>query len=293
MKQENPQRKNIIWLFALIITCTLILVFFIFYKEYPIGMSNNGIAILIKNSLFYGLIIITAFHIIIDKHQAKMKENISYLIIFVCIISGQIIGATQYDNAGDKMISELADYYIGHINANPDISLKPLDTTIQTTGQYGELEEFLKETINKRIELTDEYTKKMNDIGWQNIFSLIWIKNDPLLTKSKNMIKKSKEIIANYKEKLMTANTMALLRASQLNNKMYEAFSILLQQSRKQIELDFNNELIVVEKIEKIINFLESKQGQWKISDNKLSFYTDTDTNQYNKLVDEYSQSIQ
>ncbi len=290
MKEKRPQRKNIIWLFALIMICTLILVFFIFYKEYPIGMSNNsnGIAILIKNSLFYGLIIITAFHIIIDKHQAKIKENISYLIIFACIILGQIIGATRYDNAGDKMVSELARY-TKYVNANPDIPLKPLDTTIQTKGDYGELEKFLKETANDNIKITNEYQKKLDDIGWKSIRTLEIIEKNKILPESKNTIKKYKEIEKDYKKKRMSANTMALLRLSQLNSKIYEVLSIHLQKLRKQIELDFNSKLTEVEKTEKIINFLESKQGQWKLSDNGLVFNTDADLKQFNKLTDEFN----
>lgn len=78
--------------------------------------------------------------------------------------------------------------------------------TPKAGGEFGEMERFVKEFIDRFVAQRNDYLLELEAIGWNSILDAQRVKNDTTLSESKVMIARAKAIIDKYEKK--TADLM-------------------------------------------------------------------------------------
>lgn len=169
-----------------------------------------------------------------------------------------------------------------------------------TTGSYYELEKSVKAYVADVVSSFKELDNLLNEDAIANVLSASNLKEDgPNFTKTNQYLKESKETlekvssdIDNYftEEKAMT-----YIEGKQFDNysvELYKKYTInsedsSLEQDRKEIADTLNQLKTLFNKQQEIIDFLTKNKRSWKIENDSLVFYSQSLSNQYNKLVEE------
>ena len=131
-----------------------------------------------------------------------MLDKYSVLITsFVLILF--LLGCESEDS---KAIRELNDEFSAVIdNAidmdSPLASEKNINSTPKASGKAGQLEKFMRDTINIGIDFRNEYQGELAKIGWETLLDADRLYKDENLIQSETILKSGKEIIELYREK--------------------------------------------------------------------------------------------
>jgi len=166
-----------------------------------------------------------------------------------------------------------------------------LQTTSELSYILESIEKFAKMGVEKADTITNNYIEEMENIGVNNILNPIWFKNNVAGKESHDIVKKGLDIIAKYKT-----------RNINMFNEMFEEIDNLeIKQEYKNImEETFKEEmprvLDVLEKkwdldkrilIEggKILDFFINNREEWKVENQKITFYDENDLIEYNSYL--------
>ena len=291
---NNSSHENLVWIGVLFFICIGLVVYSYMYSK----NSVVDIPYLMGKNSVYCLFIGGVFHSIFGKNQSKVKVIISFSLIFLTLIVGDLFAYSKNKIDAVNAINEIQKDYLQIANSATDANGAPqviknkLDTTSATKGDMGEVVNFTKNMMNSLASDRNSYLIELEAIGWNKIFDTERLKKDDTLSESKLIIERAKETVKKYREKshdtLTTArNDIEKINVDEYSKKEFiRGFDSGLQESRAKYDSlwDLENESVL--EFEKIIRLLLEKKGAWEIQNGQIAFANDSDLAQFNSYLE-------
>ena len=159
-------------------------------------------------------------------------------------------------------------------------------------GRPGEIENFLRESINQMVALRNQYQVDLGQIGWDRILNPEHLAVDPRLARSKASIRKAKEIVDQYEEQVnsllenMRNDINKLNMSAKEKAEAREAFERGTQESIQTRNQILQLEREIVRKCGEMIEYLYKDYGNWSVSDSQIHFSNNETATGYNRYVD-------
>ena len=289
----NQKKDDDIWKIALALVCAAILGYGIFYSE----NTTSNIAYLIGYNLPLTLLIWGVFYLAATRKRGAKIAGFSFLAIFISMIASGLIGYSQQKQEAKQALSEIKSQYSELIESSTDEQglpkriEKPINTTPKSSGEFGEMERFVKEFMDQVVSQRNDYLLELEAIGWNGILDAKRIKADKSFVESKVTIQKAKEVVAKY-----TKNTQALLESTKNNirslnisesskRSMLSGFDRGMEKAKENIDAMWSLEAKTIKEFEKIITLLAAKKGAWVVEGEQILFYNDGDLAKFNSCI--------
>lgn len=276
---------------SLFIVCVGIIAYGFFYSKNTI----SDLPYLIGYKLPLALLIWGIFYaIIIKKKRGGMLTSLSFIAIYGSLIASALIGLSQQKQEAKQAITEIQKQYAATVKSSlypdgdPQRTINQTSTTPKAKGEFGEIERFMKDFLNKMASQRNDYLLELEAIGWGRILDTERIKSDKNLAESNFIIKKAKDIVNKYKtmtDNLLTdtqKHIQSLNVDDSLKRSMLSGFESGMIKSRQQIDTMWEMEKNIVLECEKIINFLSDRKRTWVVSEGQILFQNDNDVKRFN-----------
>lgn len=219
---------------------------------------------------------------------------IAIVAIFVAMIVKDLKQEEILDNELNELFTSISNFPLNY----DEIDAK-LNQTV-TTGSYYELEKSVKAYVADVVSSFKELDNLLDDKAISNVLSASNLKEDgPNFTKTNQYLKEAKETLAKVSSDIDTYFTeekaMTYIESKQLDNyevELYKKYTVnsgdnALEQDRKEIKDTLNQLKSLFDKQQEIIDFLTKNKRSWEMEKDSLVFYSQSLSNQYNKLVEE------
>jgi hypothetical protein len=267
------------WIAALGVVCFGIVGFGVFYSTNTI--SNP--AFLAGQYLVYALFLWAIFHAVFLRKRGTKISGISFVAIFIALFAGGLIAASKQQQQAIQAVSSIQQELGRVASASTDSSGLP--TRIERTpseipkakGEFGEMERFVKEFLDRVVAQRNDYLLELDAIGWNSILDAKRIRNDTTLSESKMMIERAKIIADKYEKKtseLMNgtrAHINALNMSESNKREMLAGFERGMSKSGKVIDEQWKLEKQVLLQVENIILLLAAKKN-WMVQGDQIFF---------------------
>lgn len=292
-KQFVQQPGDNIWKISLALVCGGILAYGFFYSK----NTASNLAFLIGYNLPAALIVWGLFYVAVTKKQGARISGFSFLAIFISMIASGLVGYSKQSHEAKKALSEIQNQFSEVIEQStdsegfPKLIDKPINTTIKASGEFGELERFMKEFISQIASQRNDYYLELEAIGWDSILDANRINNDKTFIESKYTIKKAKNIVKKYTQKtnnllsITNENIRSLNISESSKRAMQTGFARGMEISKKNIDLLWALENEIISESENIINLLSTNKEGWVIEGEQILFYNDGDLDKFNTYI--------
>lgn len=219
---------------------------------------------------------------------------IAIIAIFAFMVMNDLKQEENLDNELNALFNSIENFPLNY----DEIDAK-LNQTV-TTGSYYELEKSVKAYVSDVVSSFKELDNLLDDKAIANVLSASNLKTDgPNFTKTNQYLKESKEALAKVSSDIDNYFTeekaMTYIEGKQLDNyavELYKKYTVnsgdtSLEQDRKEIKDTLNQLKTLFDKQQEIIDFLVKNKRSWKMEKDSLVFYSQSLSNQYNKLVEE------
>lgn len=219
---------------------------------------------------------------------------IAIIAIFAFMVMNDLKQEENLDNELNALFNSIENFPLNY----DEIDAK-LNQTV-TTGFYYELEKSVKAYVADVVSSFKELDNLLDDKAISNVLSASNLKTDgPNFTKTNQYLKDSKETLAKVSSDIDNYFTeekaMTYIEGKQLDNyavELYKKYTVnsgdtSLEQDRKEMKDTLNQLKTLFDKQQEIIDFLVKNKRSWKMEKDNLVFYSQSLSNQYNKLVEE------
>lgn len=219
---------------------------------------------------------------------------IAIIAIFAFMVMNDLKQEENLDNELNALFDSIDNFPLNY----DEIDAK-LNQTV-TTGSYYELEKSVKAYVADVVSSFKELDNLLDDKAISNVLSASNLKTDgPNFTKTNQYLKESKEALAKISSDIDNYFTeekaMTYIEGKHFDNysvELYKKYTInsedsSLEQDRKEIADTLNQLKTLFDKQQEIIDFLAKNKRSWKMEKDNLVFYSQSLSNQYNKLVEE------
>lgn len=280
------------WVVALIVLCLGIIGFGVFYSTNTVSDP----AFLAGQYLVSALMLWGVFHAVFLRKRGAKINSIAFAAIFSALFASGLIAASQQKQQAVQALSSIQQEMARVTTATTDSSGLPTRIeraaaeTPKATGDFGEIERFMKEFIDRFVAQRNDYLLELEAIGWNSVLDAQRVKNDTTLSESKVMIDRAKTIVVKYEKK--TAHLMestrerinALNMAETTKREMLAGFDKGMGKAGEQIDEQWTLEKQVVLQVENIFLLLAASK-RWVVEDQQILFYRDEDLARFNSYV--------
>lgn len=160
------------------------------------------------------------------------------------------------------------------------------------SGRPGEIEKFLRYSIDQMVAQRNQYQAELDNIGWDRILDPERLAADPRLARSKVAIRQAKEIVDKYTEQMsvllakMRNDINALSLSAGEKAEAREAFEKGTQESSQTRNLIWQLEREIVWKCGEMIDYLYMDYGNWSVSDSQIIFSSNEKAAAYNRYLE-------
>jgi len=294
MKEEMNQKNNDnIWKVALALVCAAILGYGFFYSK----NTTSNLAYLIGFSFPLALLIWAIFYSAVARKRGAKIAGFSFLAIYISMIANGLIGYSHHKQEAKQAISEIKKQYSELIDSSTDSQGfpkridKPIDTTPIASGEFGEMERFLKEIMNQMASQRNDYLLELEAIGWNSILDANRIKADKTFIEGKVTIQKAKVVVAKYTKitqssyKDIKDNISSLDISESSKKEMLTGFNRELRKSKATVDAMWTLEAKTISEFDKIITLLAAKKSAWAVEGEQILFYNDSDLERFNSYI--------
>lgn len=288
------------WIVALGIVCLGIFGFGVFY-------SNNAIsdpAYLAGQYLVYALFLWAIFRVVFLRKSGARISGISFISIFIALFAGGMTAASRQQHEAVQAVSSIQNELSRVVSASTDpsglparIERMPAEVP-KAKGEFGEMERFVKEFIDRFVVLRNDYLLELNAIGWNSILDAKRITNDTTLSESKVMIERAKVIAEKYEKKTADYINETRVHINSLNmsesnkRELLAGFEKGMSRSGKQIDEQWKLENQVLLQFENII-FLLAARKNWVVQGEQILFYNEDDLARFNSYIETIQRLVQ
>lgn len=280
------------WIVALAIVCFGIVGYGMFYSTNTISDP----AFLAGQYLVYALLLWGIFHAIFLRKRGSKLSGIAFAAIYIALFAGGLIAASKQKHQVVQAISSIqqemnrvATYATDSGGLPGRMERAPVQTPT-ASGEFGEIERFMKGLIDRMVAQRNDYLLELEAIGWNSILDAQRIKADTTLSESKVMIERAKAIIDKYEKK--TADLMqdaraqitALNMSESTKREMLAGLEKGMSKSGKRLDEQWRLEKQVVRQFENIVLFLALRRN-WVVQGEQILFYNDEDLAKFNTYI--------
>jgi hypothetical protein len=279
-------------LIRLALFCIIILLSGILYsREWSANMSH-----LIGNSLgkAFGAWLLY-FLIFRNKIKIVQREHACAFFSFLaCALVGGYVAHERQISEASKMVDEfhkmydeiVEDFDSGEVQS--DGATKFDSSELKSTGDFGELERWVKEIYLETEKLQAGYMIELENIGWDRILDANRLAEDKTFLESQDILLKAIKGVDKYRQDTMLLMENAEKRIEQLNfsenakGDMRNSFENGLASGLKLFTELIDLEKAVVLEVEKMIQLLTDARGSWEAAPDGIMFNEHSDMNAYN-----------
>ena len=245
-----------------------------------------------------------------NKENEKVKkdeEKINKVILTILLILVILVIAIGIIFGGRIINKVKLDRELGNL-ADKETSSES-NITLVTSGEFGVVEQKIKEYYDEYLDLRNQFMDKVNDEKLEEILKTENYNTDgPEFTESVNYLNTSKEEFNNIAEKLLDLLSKENI-VSRIENEsigdyykdLYKGYFLegdrladTFQESYQDIKdvqslmnSLYDNEI-------KILNFLTENKENWEVLDNQLTFDDDALSEEYNNMKENlYKENFQ
>jgi hypothetical protein len=301
-EQETMKRPNDnIWKIALALVCIGILGYGFLYSK----STTANLTYLIGYNLPFALIIWGIFYAAVARKCGAKIVGFSFLAIFVSMMASSLIGYSHQKQEAKRALSEIQGQYSELIESSTDAQglpkriEKPINTTPKASGEFGEMERFMKEFMDQMASQRNDYLLELEAIGWNGILDANRIKANKTFVESKVTLQKAKEIVIKYTQRtqVLLENARGKIRSLNISesskSSMLSGFDRGMEKAKTDIDTMWSLEAKVINEFENIITLLSSKKGAWVVDGEQILFYNDSDLERFNSYIGSIQHIIQ
>jgi hypothetical protein len=280
------------WIVALVVLCVGILGYGALY-------STNAVsdpAFLAGQYLVYALLVWGVFHAVFLRKRGSKINLSAFAAIFLALFAGGLISAQRQKQEVVQAVSSIQQEMSRVATASTDSSGLPIrieraaNQPPAASGEFGEMEQFMKEFIDRLVAQRNDYLLELEAIGWDSILDAKRIKNDVALSESRVMIERAKAIVDKYEKKTSGLMQGTRVHIGSLNmpeatkKEMLAGFERGMSKSGMQLDEKWRLEKQVVRQFENIVLLLAASKA-WVVEGEQILFYTDNDLARFNSYI--------
>ena len=166
------------------------------------------------------------------------------------------------------------------------------NATASSSGRSGQIDKFLRESINQMVALRNQYQAELYNIGWDRLLDPDRIALDIRLVKSKATIRQAKEIVDKYEKQVnalldnMRNDINKLNLSANEKAEARKAFETGTQESSETRSQIWQLERAIAWKCGAIIDYLYWDYGNWSVSDGQIIFSSNEKAAAYNRYLE-------
>lgn len=245
-----------------------------------------------------------------NKENEKVKkdeEKINKVILTILLILVILVIAIGIVFGGRIINKVKLDRELGNL-ADKETSSES-NITLVTSGEFGVVEQKIKEYYDEYLDLRNQFMDKVNDEKLEDILQTENYNTDgPEFTESVNYLNTSKEEFNNIADKLLDLLSKENILSRIENESISEYYKDLYKgyfiegdklastfqesyQDIKDVQSLMNN---LYDNEIKILNFLTENKENWEVLDDKLTFNDDALSEEYNNMKENlYKENFQ
>lgn len=232
-----------------------------------------------------------------DKADNKAKDKINKVILTILLILVILVIAIGIVYGGRIINKVKLDRELGNL-ADKETS-SDSNITLVTSGEFGVVEQKIKEYYDEYLDLRKGFMEKVNDEKLEEILQTENYNEDgPEFTESVNYLNTSKEEFNNIAENLLDLLSKENIVSRIENESIGDYYKDLYKgyflegdrlastfqetyQDIKDVQSLMNN---LYDNEIKILNFLTENAEHWEVLDDKLTFNDDALSEEYNNM---------
>jgi|694.fasta_scaffold120385_1 hypothetical protein len=166
------------------------------------------------------------------------------------------------------------------------------NATASSSGRSGQIDKFLRESINQMVALRSQYQAELYYIGWDRLLDPDRIALDTRLVKSKATILQAKEIVDKYEKQVnalldnMRNDINRLNLSANEKAEARKAFETGTQESSETRSQIWQLERAIAWKCGAMIDYLYWDYGNWSVSDGQIIFSNNEKAAAYNRYLE-------
>ena len=242
-----------------------------------------------------------------DKADNKAKDKINKVILTILLILVILVIAIGIVFGGRIINKVKLDRELGNL-ADKETS-SDSNITLVTSGEFGVVEQKIKEYYDEYLDLRNQFMDKVNDEKLEDILQTENYNTDgPEFTESVNYLNTSKEEFNNIADKLLDLLSKENIVSRIENESIGDYYKDLYKgyfsegdrladtfqesyQDIKDVQSLMNN---LYDNEIKILNFLTENAEHWEVLDDKLTFNDDALSEEYNNMKENlYKENFQ
>lgn len=294
----TASRTDKTWVVALTIVCIGILGYGVFYSTNTV----SNWAFLAGENLVYAVLLWGIFHaVFLRKHGSKMSAT-AFAVLYAALFTGGMIAASKQERQAISAVSSIQEQFGSFSDAvlapGKPTRIERTPVVVHTAGEAGEVERFVKETIDRTVALRNDYLLELEAVGWESILDPQRLKKDTTLSESRMMIERAKVIIDKYEKKNANLIYESRTRINALNMSESSKTDMLAGFDKSVAKSALrNNELWSLEKqaaleFGKIVGLLTNRE-RWLVEGEQLIFYSDDDVARFNSHLETIQSFVQ
>lgn len=239
------------------------------------------------------------------KKKKEYKKNtistIVITIILIIILAISLICISIFVDMREEKKLNNEIQTINEIMTNKKFDQKSFDKHINMTvsnGEYKIIEKAYKTFLRDNQKTIDKITEFFKNNNSSTLLSLENIKKDGKEFKNSiNTLNEDKKTLKRLQEEYNKLNeeknVMSYIKGKDLSDyyvtyyKNKIANNIEKTDSEKLLNKRIKENLVLLDKSKKVLEFLAKNKDSWQTDDKSIYFYTDELTNEYNKLLED------
>ena len=232
-----------------------------------------------------------------EKSKEREKNKVNKIILTILLVLVMIVIAIGIIFGGRIINKVKLDRELGNL-ADKETSSEA-NITLVTSGEFGIVEQKIKEYYDEYLDLRNQFMDKVNDEKLEDILQTENYNTDgPEFTESVNYLNTSKEEFNNIANKLLDLlskeNILSRIENESISDyykDLYKGYFIEgdklastfeeTYQDVKDVQSLMNN---LYDNEIKILNFLTENKGHWEVLENKLTFDNQELANTFNEM---------
>jgi len=298
-RNTAPSRGDSAWIVALALLCLGILGYGFFF-------SNNTVsapAFLAGKYLVHALLVWGVFHAIFLRKRGANINAIAFIAIYGSLFLSGLIGASQKKQQLVTALSSMHQEYARAASQVVDSTGLPAGierspaTTPQAMGEYGEIERFFREFLDRLVALRSDYLIELEATGWNSVLDAQRIRSDARLSESRVMIERAKASVDSYEQKTSALLQDTRLRIGTLDmsestrRRALEVLDESMGRAGAQLDQQWSLERQVIRQLENIVQLLAASKG-WVVEGEHILFSSDAELDRFNSYIQEIQQTV-
>lgn len=237
----------------------------------------------------------------IKKTTKKVSSKVVLFIVMLIILAVCLIGINIFVNMKEERVLTTEISSINKLLNEKNFDEKKVNkklSTYVTNGEYRVIEKAYKNYLKDNQKTVDEIKDYFQNDKTSKLLTMDNFKSDGKEFKtSLEEIKKSKETLTQLKKKFNEQSkeeyVMKYIEKKDLTEyyvtyyKNQIARNIIESKSEKELKKQIDINLSLLDKVEKVLNYLVKNAKSWNADGDTIYFETDELTNNYNKLMED------